>query len=69
MAEESPCLHEVLHPLDKSIFQSYHSNSFVGLLQLQGKFDFFFREIFPRNQLAFKNGIHAKSALVLEMQI
>ena len=68
MAEESSTLHEVLHSLDTTIFQSYHSNSFVDLLQLQGKFDFFY-EIFPRNQLAFKNGIHAKSALVLEMQI
>ena len=62
MAEATPSLHEVLHPLDKPICQSYHSNSFVDLLQLQGKFDFFFHEIFPRNQLAFKNGLHVKSA-------
>ena len=45
MAEATSCLHEVLHSLDTTICQSYHSNSFVDLLQLQGKFDFFSRNV------------------------
>ena len=63
MAEATSSLHEVLHSLDTTICQSYHSNSFVDLLQLQGKFDIFTK--FQEGKMMMKN-IAFKSNLALE---